>query len=215
MKKRILLFVLVLAAVTVGAAILKKRSESVSFSRTSPVSAVITDRSVCSVTLTLTGNETPAALDLFRSVCEGLNVKPCIFVSTDWLKSNPALSEKLDFAELGLLLPERFSGRTKKKTMELLAAENDRFLDLTDRFPKFVRLSSGEPSANLSNALQSFGQCCIGSSISLTDSPQRGAICDCGKLNGTTGYALAKFCAEVIGAKAACVPLSELLTMQI
>lgn len=178
-----------------------------------PMDGVPTDASVCSVTVSLTGVESEASLKLFLSVCEGMEIRPCVFVSTEWLSEHRDLLEELSVADLGLLLDGNWNSRTRKKTMALLAEENEKFLSWTGTFPRYVRLSGNPPDEMLSAILQSYGQICVGSRGTLADEPSPGCIADCGLLNGTTGYLLAKFCGKAIGASYEVIPLSELRKM--
>lgn len=186
------------------------RSDPVSMAAIKPYDGRMTEQAVCSVTLSLTGVESEAAVRLFASVCEGMNVKPCIFVTTNWLDDHADLYQTLSFAEWGMLLEREPAGRTRKKVMANLAAENERFLSLAGTFPRYVRLKNGEPGDLLSAALQAYGQLCVGSRGDLTGTPLPGGIADCGLLNGTTGYALAKYCAAVMAEEYEIIPLSEL-----
>lgn len=186
------------------------RSETMSVPALQPFDGILTEEPICSVTLSLTGVESEAALRLFASVCEGMNVRPCIFVTNEWLKKNEELLPKLSFAELGLLFEEAPNGRTKKKTMSALAEENESFLSWTGSFPRYVRIMSGEPNEFLSSALQAYGQICVSSRSTLSEAPVPGGVADCGLLNGTTGYSLAKYCAAALAEGYTVTPLSEL-----
>lgn len=180
-----------------------------------PVNSVVTEEPVLSVTLSLTGKESEASLDLFSAVCRGLDVKPCLFVTTEWLGANSEAVKEMDFAEWGLLVPDSLASGSKNKVRQALEKENERFVVLTGKFPYFARAESGEPSNALATAFRSFGQICVGSSAALNDPPSEGAIVDCGTLNGTTGYALAKFYAAAVADKTECVSLSELIARRI
>lgn len=175
-----------------------------------PFDGILTDQSICAITLSLTGVESDAALELFRSVCTGMEVRPCVFVTTDWLEEHRDKIDDLSYAELGLLFEHAPGGATRKRVMANLAEENERFLALTGSFPRFVRFSSGVPGEMVSAALQSYGQILVSSRISLVDPPSPGAIADCGLLNGTTGYALAKYCAAAMADGYTLLPLSDL-----
>ena len=215
-RKRIaVLFLTVTILVALGTYLWFRRADSPAVTAVSPVGSVITDENVYAITLTLTGNETPAALDLFRSVCEGLEVRPCVFVSVEWLKTHTKDISSLQYAELGLFLPEGVCTGSKKKVSAALASQNEAFLGYTGSFPRFVRTESGDVGYNLSAALQSYGQTCIADGYSLSGEVPCGAIVDAGKLNGTTSYALAKFCAAKAKDAAECVSLTNLLAKQI
>lgn len=175
------------------------------------VYCVQTDRTACAVTLSLTGVESRVSLELLASVCEGMELRPCIFVTTEWLHENPELIPSLSFAELGLLFEDDPAKWTKKRTMASIAEENERFLSMTGAFPRLVRLANDSPKGYVSDALQSFGQVCVGSKATLTDALSAGNIVDLGLLNGTTGYALAKFCAGALAGGFEVISLSDLL----
>ena len=215
-RKRIaVLFLTVTILVALGTYLRFGRGISPAAKKVLPVGSVITDENVYAITLTLTGNETPAALDLFRAVCEGLEVKPCVFVSVEWLKAHTKDISSLQYAELGLFLPEGVCTGSKKKVASALASQNEAFLGYTGSFPRFVRTESGDVGDALSASLQSYGQTCVAGGYSLSGETPRGAIVDAGKLNGTTGYALAKFCAAKAKEEAGCVSLTNLLAKQI
>ncbi|MBQ8325222.1 MAG: hypothetical protein IJY89_02130 [Clostridia bacterium] len=176
----------------------------------SPVLSV-EDASACTVTLSLTGREGETALRLFTSVCEGTGITPCVFVTTEWLEENGDLLPLLSGTTLGLLYedsPKRF---TQKRTMAYMAEENQRFMSYTGFFPRYVRLAEGQNSKTVSAALQAYGQLSLGSSQTLSDPPAEGAIVECGFLDGTTGYLLAKFYGEALAAECPIVPLETLL----
>lgn len=175
------------------------------------VQAVQTEQSVCAVTMSLTGIESNASLRLLAAVCEGMNLRPCVFVTTDWLHDNPELLPSLAFAELGMLFEDSPERWTEKHTMTAIAEENERFMAMTGTFPRYVRLKEGAPGGHTSTALQAFGQTCIGSSASVSDALSAGSIIDLGLLDGTTGYALAKFCANALANDFEVISLSELL----
>lgn len=175
------------------------------------VSAVQTDQNVCAITLSLSGVESRVSLELLKSVCEGMGLRPCIFVTTDWLHDNPELIPSLSFAELGMLFEDDPTRWTKKRTMAAIAAENERFLAMTGTFPRYVRLAKGMPGSYASAALQAYGQTCVSCRATLADAPCAGNIVDLGLLDGTTGYALAKYCASAIADGFRLLPLSELL----
>ncbi len=206
----ILLFALLLV---VGVRLWFGRNDQTDVPAIRPMDGVPTDASVCSVTVSLTGVENESSLKLFLSVCEGMKIRPCVFVSTEWISEHRDLLEELSNVDLGLLLDGKWNNRTKKKTMTLLAEENERFLSLTGKFPRYVRLKQEGPDETLSAILQSYGQICVGSRGTLSDEPSAGCIVDCGLLNGTTGYLLAKFCGKAIGASYQVLPLSELQKM--
>lgn len=175
------------------------------------VKAVATDQNVCALTLSLTGVESRVSLDLLASVCEGMELRPCIFVTTDWLHDNPELIPSLAFAELGLLFEDDPARWTKKRTMAFIASENERFMAMTGTFPRYVRLADKAPGSHASAALQSYGQTVIGFGATLADALSAGNIIDLGLLDGTTGYALARFCASSIANGYQIVSLSDLL----
>lgn len=209
-RKRRLLIIL-FAFMAIAAFLLwRDREQPVSVPAMQPFDGVVTDQSLCAVTLSLTGVESDAALELFRSVCTGMEVRPCVFVTIDWLEKHRNEIEALSYAELGLLFERPPGGATRKKVMEHLAEENERFLSLTGAFPRFVRFASGEPGETVSAALQSYGQLCVGSRTTLADAPSPGGIADCGLLNGTTGYTLAKYCAAAMADGYTLLPLSDL-----
>ena len=214
-RQMLILFFMVAIAVAVGTYLWHKRADSPAVAAVSPVSSVITDENVYAITLTLTGKETPAALDLFRAVCEGLEVKPCVFVSVEWLKTHTEDISSLQYAELGLYLPEGVCTGSRKRVAAALASQNEAFLGYTGKFPRFVRTESGDVGNGLSVSLQSYGQTCIAGGYSLSGEAPFGAIVDAGKLNGTTSYALARFCAAKAKEAAECVSLSDLLAMRI
>lgn len=208
-RRRLLALLLIVAAVA-AAFLWRNREKPVSVPTLQPFDGILTDRSICSVTLSLTGVESDAALELFRSVCVGMDVRPCIFVTNDWLEKHRGKIEDFSYAELGLLLEHVPGGATRKRVMANLAEENERFLSLTGTFPRFVRFSSGTPGEAVSAAMQAYGQICVSSRSSLVDAPSPGAIADCGLLNGTTGYTLAKYCAEAMSEGYTLLPLSDL-----
>lgn len=175
------------------------------------VEAVKTDKTVCAVTLSVTGIESRASLELLASVCKGMQVRPCIFVSADWLYDNPELVPSLSFADLGLLYERSPAKWTKKRTMLSVAEQNDRFMSITGTFPNYVRFAQGEPNGYVSDALQSYGQTCIGSKATLADTLSAGNIIDLGLLDGTTAYTLAEFYASAVAGGYAVLPLSQLL----
>ncbi len=175
------------------------------------VNEVQTDQAVCTVTLSLTGIESRVSFKLFASVCEGLELRPCIFVTTEWLHDNPELLPSLAFAELGLLFEDDPAKWTKKRTMTSIAEENERFMAMTGTFPRYVRLAEGSPSGHVSDALQAYGQTCIGFKATLADALSAGNIIDLGLLDGTTGYALAKFYASAVANEYSIISLSDLL----
>ena len=175
------------------------------------VNAVQTDNTVCAVTLSVTGIESRASLELLASVCKGMQVRPCIFVSTDWLYDNPELLPSLSFADLGLLYERPPSKWTKKQTMLSVASQNERFMAMTGMFPHYVRFAKGEPDGFVSDALQSYGQICIGFEAMLADALSAGNIIDLGLLDGTTAYSLAEFYASAVAGGYAVLPLPQLL----
>lgn len=214
-RARIILFFAVAVVVSVGCYLLQRGRAASSYGCAAPVHSVITGDGVLTVTLSLDGSETDAALELFRAVCEGLGVKPCVFVSTKWLEKHDGETERLAFAELGLLVPESGNARSDKKAREALAKETNLFLAYTGVFPHYVRVAGEKPSEAICEAAVLVGQVCVGSNGDLTSSPLSGSIVDCGRLDGTTGYALAKFCAEVLGKEMECISLTELLSSRI
>lgn len=186
------------------------RSEADLLPAASPVNAV-ENAKACTVTLSLTGREGETALRLFASVCEGTGISPCVFVTTEWLEENSDLLPLLSGATLGLLYedsPKRF---TQKRTMAYMAEENQRFLSATGRFPRYVRLPADEDSKAVSSALTAYGQMAVGHSGTISDGPTGGAILDCGLLDGTTGYLLARFYGETLTANCPVVSLPALL----
>ncbi len=208
-KRRIL--ALVLFALLATALLLRRgggKSESIPAMK--PFDGLVTDQSLCAVTVSLTGIESRASLELFGSVCAGMDVRPCLFVTNDWLEEHRSELSDFSYAELGLLFEREPGGATRKRVMSNLAEENERFLSLTGTFPRFVRLASGGPSDAFSAALQAYGQVCVGSRCGLTDAPSPGAVADCGQLNGTTGYALAKYCAGALADGYTVLALSDL-----
>lgn len=210
-RRRRRLLALLLAAVAITAALLwRDRDRETDVPALQPFDGIVTDQSLCAVTLSLTGVESDAALELFASVCTGMEVRPCVFVTIDWLEKHRDEIASFSYAELGLLFEHPPGGATRKKVMANLAEANERFLSLTGSFPRFVRFASGEPGETLSAALQSYGQTCVSSRCSLIDAPSPGAIADCGQLNGTTGYALAKYCAAALADGYTLLPLSDL-----
>lgn len=188
----------------------KTRNEPSRAPEMQTVQTVQTDRAACAITLSLTGVESRVSLNLLASVCEGMGLRPCIFVTTEWLHDNPELIPSLSFAELGMLFEDDPAHWTKKRTMASIAAENERFLSLTGTFPRFVRLSKGAPDGYVSDALQSFGQTAIGFGGTLADTLSAGNIIDLGLLDGTTGYALARFSANALAGGYEIISLSDL-----
>lgn len=176
-----------------------------------PIEGVATESSVCSVTLSLGGTESRAALGLLASVCEGMEIRPCVFVTTDWLKEHPELIPSLSFADLGLLYEESPKRLTRKRTMASMAEENERFLALTGAFPRYVRILDGGTDGYVSAALQSYGQISVGNRSTLSEELSPGSVVDLGMLDGTTGYALAKFCGSTTAAEYSVLPIGELL----
>lgn len=175
------------------------------------VKGVTSDQNVCALTLSLTGVESRVSIDLLASVCEGMELRPCIFVTTEWLHDNPELIPSLAFAELGLLFEDDPTRWTKKRTMAFIAAENERFMAMTGTFPRYVRIADNASGSHASTALQSYGQTVIGFGATLADTPSAGSIIDLGLLDGTTGYALAKFCANALATDYNIISLSDLL----
>lgn len=204
------MLLLLLVTAIIVSFLLRGREKSVNVPALQPFDGILTDQSICAITVSLTGVESDAALELFRSVCMGMEVRPCVFVTTDWLEKHRDALDSFSYAELGLLFEHAPGGATRKKVMANLAEENERFLTLTGSFPRFVRFSSALPSETLSAALQSYGQISVSSRSSLVDTPSPGSIADCGQLNGTTGYALAKYCAAALSEGYTLLPLSEL-----
>lgn len=176
----------------------------------SPVSSV-ENTAACAVSLSLTGREGETALRLFASVCEGTGITPCVFVTTEWLEENGDLLPLLSHATLGLLYEESPKRFTQKRTMAHMAEENQRFMNVTGSFPRYVRLQEGQGSKTVSAALRSYGQIAVGWGGTLSDGPVGGAILDCGFLDGTTGYLLAKFYGETLSSQCPAVPLETLL----
>lgn len=209
-RRRRLFALLLIAAAIVAAFLWRGREKPVSVPALQPFDGILTDQSICSVTVSLTGVESDAALELFRSVCTGMEVRPCVFVTTDWLEDHRDEIADLSYAELGLLFERAPGGATRKRVMANLAEENERFLALTGSFPRFVRFATDVPGETVSAALQAYGQICVGSRSSLVDTPSPGSIADCGLLNGTTGYALAKYCAAAMADGYTLLPLSDL-----
>lgn len=209
-RRRLLLLWLLVCALLLGIYRWQTRAPSSYVATVKPFDGRVTEKNICAVTLSLRGVENESAVRLFASVCEGMDVKPCIFASNSWLQNHRELYAELSFAEWGLLLEREPSGYSRKKVMENLASENERFLSLTGSFPHFVRLTDGEPGADFSAALQSYGQICVASRCGLTETPSPGSVVDCGLLNGTTGYTLAKFCAAALAEEFNVLPLSEL-----
>lgn len=209
-RRRRLLALLLIAAAIVAAFLWRNREQPTSVPALQPFDGILTDQSICAVTLSLTGVESDAALELFRSVCIGMEVRPCVFVTIDWLEKHRDKIHDLSYAELGLLFERAPGGANRKRVMANLAEENERFLALTGSFPRFVRFSSGAPNATVSAALQAYGQILVSSRSSLVDVPSPGAIADCGLLNGTTGYTLAKYCAAAFAEGYTLLPLSDL-----
>lgn len=208
-RRRCFIALLVVAAI-VAVFLWRGREDPANVPTLQPFEGILTDQSICAVTLSLTGVESDAALELFRSVCVGMEVRPCIFVTTDWLEKHRDKIEDFSYAELGLLFEHAPGGATRKRVMANLAEENERFLALTGSFPRFVRFASDIPGETLSAALQAYGQICVSSRSSLVDTPSPGAIADCGLLNGTTGYTLAKYCAAAMAEGYTLLPLSDL-----
>lgn len=209
-KRRRLFALLFIAAAIVAAFLWQGREKPVSVPTLQPFDGILTDQSVCSITLTLTGVESDAALSLFRSVCTGMEIRPCVFVTVGWLEKHRDEMDAFSYAELGLLLEHVPGGATRKRVMANLAEENERFLALTGSFPRFVRFSTGVPDEAVSAALQAYGQICVSSRGGLVDAPTPGAITDCGLLNGTTGYTLAKYCASAMAEGYTMLSLSDL-----
>lgn len=208
-RRRFLALLLIVAAI-VAVFLWRDREKPVSVPTLQPLDGILTDQPICAITLSLTGVESDAALELFRSVCVGMEVRPCVFVTVDWLEKHRNGIDDLSFAELGLLFEHAPGGMTRKRIMANLAEENERFLALTGSFPRFVRFSSGAPDETVSAALQAYGQIFVSSRIGLVDEPSPGAIADCGLLNGTTGYTLAKYCAAAMADGYTLLPLSDL-----
>ncbi len=208
-RRRLLLLVLVaLLAATLLFWRGGRKSESIPAMQ--PFDGLVTDQPLCAVTVSLTGVESEASLELFKSVCTGMDVRPCLFVTNDWLEEHRSELSDFSYAELGLLFAREPGGATRKRVMSNLAEENERFLSLTGTFPRFVRLASGKPGDAFSAALQAYGQVCVGNRGNLTDAPSPGAVADCGQLNGTTGYALAKYCAGALADGYTMLTLSDL-----
>ncbi len=178
-----------------------------------PVSTV-ENTNACTVSLSLTGREGETALRLFSSVCEGTGITPCVFVTTEWLEENSHLLPLLSGSTLGLLYEESPKRFTQKRTMAYMAEENQRFMTVTGSFPRYVRLLEGQGSKTVSSALRAYGQIAIGHGGNLSDGPMRGTVLDCGRLDGTTGYLLAKFYGETLAAGCPAVPLAVLLNEQ-
>ena len=170
------------------------------------------DVPACTVTLSLTGKESETALRLFASVCEGTGITPCVFVTTDWLEENGDLLPLLSGTTLGLLYEESPKRLTQKRTMAAMAEENQLFMTYTGTFPRYVRLAEVDGGNAVSSALSAYGQIPVGNSLTLSDGPALGAIVDCGFLDGTTGYLLAKFYGEALSAGCPVISLSALLS---
>lgn len=209
-KRRMFLLLLVFTIVWIWW-LWRTNNESSGIPAIQPVEGIATESSVCSLTLSLTGSESKAALRLFASVCEGMEIRPCIFVTTKWLEKHPEQIPSLSFADLGLLYEESPVRITRKRTMAAIAEENERFLSLTGYFPRYVRILEGNVDGYVSAALQSYGQVCVGSKNTLSDTPAAGSVVDLGLLDGTTGYSLAKFCGSTASEGFSILPLSELL----
>lgn len=209
-RRRRFLALLFVAMAILAAYLWRQQEQPASVPTMQAFDGIVTDQSLFAVTVSLTGVESDAALELFRSVCTGLEVRPCLFVTNDWLEKHRSELEAFSYAELGLLFERAPGGATRKRVMANLAEENERFLSLTGSFPRFVRFVSGEPGELLSAALQAYGQINVSSRSSLIEEPTPGAIADCGLLNGTTGYALAKYCAAAMADGYTALPLSDL-----
>ena len=204
------LCILLLVALALSLWVRHVRNETSLLPAVLPVNSV-ENASSCAVTLSLTGKEGETALRLFTSVCEGAGITPCVFVTTEWLEENSDLLPLLSGATLGLLYEESPRRLTQKRTMAYMAEENQRFMSSTGSFPRYVRLMEGVGNKTVSAALQAYGQLTVGHSGSLSDGPEAGAILDCGILDGTTGYLLAKFYGETLAAECPAVPLEILL----
>ena len=101
-RRRLLLFLLLVIAI-VAAFLWREREKPTNVPALQPFDGILTDQSICAVTVSLTGVESDAALELFRSVCVGMEIRPCIFVTTDWLAKHQEELDYFSYAELGLL----------------------------------------------------------------------------------------------------------------
>lgn len=209
-KRRILLLLLLILVMVFFFS--RFRASSVDAPPAEAIKSISTDEKICSVTLSLTGVESEEAIRLFMSVCLGTGIKPCIFVTTDWLEEHADEPALLEGAELGLLFSKPPHKWTSKRTMAAIAEANESFMTYTGSFPKYVRIAEGTGNQTVAVALNSYGQLLIGHQASLAETPSAGFIVDCGMLDSTTGYTLAQYYGSTLSQGYAILPLSELLS---
>ncbi len=208
-KRRILLM---LAIVLILAFVLfRYRSVAPDVPMAEAIRSVSTQEKVCAVTISLTGIESEESLRLLTAVCQGTGIKPCIFVTTEWLEDHEEWLPLLSCAELGLLFEESPKKWTQKRTMTAIAEANETFMTYTGGLPKLVRIASDASGQSVSVALNSYGQILIGSSLSLREAPSSGGIVDCGLLDSTTGFTLAQFYGAALSQGYTILPLGDLL----
>ena len=207
-RKAILFFLLILVLLVI---FWRGRASSPEVPPAEPLQRVVTEEKRCAVTLSLTGIESEESIRLLMSVCRGTGIKPCVFVTAEWLEKHSEELPLLEGADLGLLFPKPPRKWTKKGTMAAMAEANEIFMTYTGAFPKFVRIAEGNGDQTVAVGLSSYGQLLVGSSAVIQESPAAGAIVDCGLLDSTTGYTLAQFYGASLSQGYIIQPLSELL----
>lgn len=165
-----------------------------------PVQKIETESNVYSLTVDLSGGEPEKDVKLLSQVLKGFKTNATFFASTEWLKKNSELVEKIqnDGHSFGLIIDNGKSSMSRDETMYFLASENDRFFHVTSYYPSFVRIEN-DKSGKIPELLNAFGQKYISSSVTLSTSNfeiKAGDIVSVVKIDSETPYYVAEFVVE-------------------
>jgi hypothetical protein len=94
-----------------------------------PLYNIDTDKLVYSITIDIYGEENTNDVKLLSNVLKGMNVEATFFVTSDWIKKNDDLIQKImaDGHKFALQISKEQNNATRSDTMQFLASENDLF----------------------------------------------------------------------------------------
>ena len=150
------LIILIFCSVLTHSAKKNKNESSLAYV---PLYNIDTNKSVYTVTVDIHGEENINDVKLLSNVLKGMNVEATFFVTTDWIKKNDEIINKLssDGHKFALQIIKEQDNNSRSDTMKFLANENDSFYNVCEYYPRYVRINC-DNVGKIPELLNAFGQ---------------------------------------------------------
>lgn len=210
-------FVCVLALATVACIVFGGTdNESVFVEQSPAIKGVATDDEIYAVTV-IVDSRNLSDIRLVLEACEGYGIKATCFMDVAWIASNKEYARTIAENHIpAMLVSADFSNSSRADIMTYMAVMNDKYMELTGVFPKYVRYD-GKNEGKLSSVLTAYGQYYISAETVLEEESvqiRAGGITEIRPNGEETVYALAKSVATAVANSLEAVSLPDMLYQQ-